>query len=76
MSDGNGAYGSLYLTSLAGMAPSDDPQYVVSVTISKPVTITSALASAPVFQKVMSQVLKTYRVQPSTVPDPELPTTY
>lgn len=76
MSDGNGNYGSLYLTSLAGMAPSDNPQYVVSVTIAKPVTIRSALAAAPVFQKVLSQVLKTYRVQPSTVPDPELPTTY
>lgn len=76
MSDGNGAYGSQHLTSMAGMAPSDDPQYVVSVTIAKPVTITSALAAAPVFQKVLSQVLKTYRVQPSTLPDPQLPTTY
>lgn len=76
MSDGNGAYGSQHLTSLAGMAPSDDPQYVVSVTVAKPVTITSALAAAPVFQKVLSQVLKTYRVQPSTLPDPKLPTTY
>ena len=76
MSDGSGAYGGAYLTSMAGMAPSDDPQYVVSVTIRKPVTITSGLAAAPVFQKVLSQVLKTYRVQPSTVPAPELPTTY
>ncbi|WP_229756195.1 peptidoglycan D,D-transpeptidase FtsI family protein [Cnuibacter physcomitrellae] len=76
MSDGNGAYGSSYITSLAGLAPADDPQYVVSVTIAKPVTVESALAAAPVFQKIMSQVLKEHRVQPSTVPAPDLPTTY
>jgi cell division protein FtsI (penicillin-binding protein 3) len=76
MSDGNGAYGSSYITSLAGLAPADDPQYVVSVTIAKPVTIESALAAAPVFQKIMSQVLKEHRVLPSTVPAPDLPTTY
>ncbi len=76
MSDGNGAYGSSYVTSLAGLAPAEDPQYVVSVTIAKPVTIESALAAAPVFQKIMSQVLKEKRVLPSTEPGPDLPTTY
>ncbi|MDO9395408.1 MAG: penicillin-binding protein 2 [Herbiconiux sp.] len=76
MSDGNGAYGSSYITSLAGLAPAEDPQYVVSVTIAKPVTIESALAAAPVFQKIMSQVLKQNRVLPSTEPAPDLPTTY
>ena len=76
MSDGSGAYGSSYITSLAGLAPADDPQYVVSVTIAKPVTIESALAAAPVFQKIMSQVLKQNRVLPSTEPAPDLPTTY
>ncbi len=76
MSDGSGAYGSSYITSVAGLAPADDPQYVVSVTIAKPVTIESALAAAPVFQKIMSQVLKENRVLPSTVPGPDLPTTY
>ncbi|WP_290807610.1 penicillin-binding protein 2 [Herbiconiux sp.] len=76
MSDGSGAYGDSYITSLAGLAPADDPQYVVSVTIAKPVTIESALAAAPVFQKVMSQVLKENRVLPSTEPAPDLPTTY
>ena len=76
MSDGSGAYGSSYITSLAGLAPAEDPQYVVSVTIAKPVTIESALAAAPVFQKIMSQVLKQNRVLPSTVPAPDMPTTY
>jgi cell division protein FtsI (penicillin-binding protein 3) len=76
MSDGSGAYGDSYITSVAGLAPAEDPQYVVSVTIAKPVTIESALAAAPVFQKIMSQVLKEKRVLPSTVPAPDLPTTY
>ncbi|MCS5733523.1 peptidoglycan D,D-transpeptidase FtsI family protein [Herbiconiux daphne] len=76
MSDGNGAYGDSYITSLAGLAPADDPQYVVSVTIAKPVTIENGLAAAPVFQKIMSQVLKEHRVLPSTEPAPDLPTTY
>lgn len=76
MSDGSGAYGSSYITSVAGLAPAEDPQYVVSVTIAKPVTIESALAAAPVFQKIMAQVLKQNRVLPSTVPSPDLPTTY
>ncbi len=76
MSDGNGQYGSSYITSLAGLAPADNPQYVVSVTIAKPVTIENGLAAAPVFQKIMSQVLKENRVLPSTEPAPDLPTTY
>lgn len=76
MSDGNGEYGHLYLTSLSGLAPADNPRFVVSVTVSKPVTITSGLAAAPVFQKIMSQVLKMYRVPPSTDSAPDIPTTY
>jgi cell division protein FtsI (penicillin-binding protein 3) len=36
----------------------------------------SSAAAAPVFHKIMSQVLKTYRVPPSTVPSPDLTTTY
>jgi cell division protein FtsI (penicillin-binding protein 3) len=75
ISDGFG-YGSRYLTSLVGLAPADNPQYVVSVSISKPVTIESALAAAPVFQKIMSQVLQKYRVLPSTESAPDWPTTY
>lgn len=74
--DGEGGYQSRYLVSLAGMAPAEDPQYVVSVNIANPVTITSSGASAPVFQKVMTQVLKTNRVKPSTTPSPDLPTHY
>ncbi|WP_253259703.1 peptidoglycan D,D-transpeptidase FtsI family protein [Subtercola boreus] len=76
VSNGQGAYGGGYLTSVAGLAPAENPQYVVSVNLMKPVTITNGSAAAPVFQKIMSQVLQKYRVAPSTVPAVEYPTSY
>ncbi|MBM7472391.1 peptidoglycan D,D-transpeptidase FtsI family protein [Subtercola frigoramans] len=76
VSNGQGAYGGGYLTSVAGVAPAEAPQYVVSVNIMKPVTIEDGSASAPVFQKIMSQVLQKYRVLPSTTPAVNYPTDY
>ncbi|KZC94415.1 MULTISPECIES: peptidoglycan D,D-transpeptidase FtsI family protein [Clavibacter] len=76
VAEADGKYGKNYLVSIAGMAPAEDPQYVVSISLANPDTIKSSAAAAPVFQKIMSQVLKTYRVPPSTVPSPNLPTTY
>ncbi|WP_127793255.1 penicillin-binding protein 2 [Agromyces sp. LHK192] len=76
VSDGSGAYGSGYLVSVAGFAPADDPEYVVSVSIMDPVKMNSSAASAPVFRDVMSQVLKKYRTAPSGAPAPELPATW
>ena len=73
--DGNGGYGTSYLVSMAGLAPAEAPQYVVSVTI-RPTRLMNSGCSAGPFQKVMTQVLKTNRVQPSTVPAPDLPPTY
>ena len=76
VSNGQGAYGGGYLTSVAGLAPAEAPQYVVSVNLMKPVTIANGSAAAPVFQKIMSQVLQKYRVLPSTVPAANYPTSY
>ncbi len=76
MPDGNGGYSLGYLVSVAGFAPADDPQYVVSVSLADPVNMNSSAASAPIFQEVMSQVLKKYRVVPSGAPAPVLPTTW
>jgi cell division protein FtsI (penicillin-binding protein 3) len=73
VSDGEGGYLSGYLVSAAGFAPADDPEYVVSVSIKNPVKMNSSAAAAPVFQQVMSQVLKKYRTVPSGAPAPELP---
>ena len=74
--DGNGHYLTGYLVSVSGFAPADDPQFVVSVSIMNPVKMNSSAASAPVFQEVMSQVLKKYRTVPSGAPAPELPATW
>ncbi|AWB95325.1 penicillin-binding protein 2 [Agromyces badenianii] len=74
--DGEGGYLKGYLVSVSGFAPADDPQFVVSVSIMNPVKMNSSAASAPVFQEVMSQVLKKYRTVPSGAPAPELPATW
>ena len=76
MPDGNGGYTNGYLVSVSGFAPADDAQYVVSVSLADPVNMNSSAASAPIFEEVMSQVLKKYRVVPSGAPAPVLPTTW
>ena len=74
--DGNGGYQHGYLVSVAGVAPADDPQYVVSVSIMDPVLLNSSAASAPVFQQIMSEVLKENRVVPSGSETPEIATSW
>lgn len=73
-SDGNGHYkAGVYFTTMIGFAPADDPQYIVAVTLDEPTAVTSSAANAPAFQKAMTQVLKTYRVMPSTTEPTILP---
>jgi cell division protein FtsI (penicillin-binding protein 3) len=68
----NGGYkAGVYYTTMVGFAPADDPEYVVVVTLDEPTKVTSSAANATAFQKAMTQVLKTYRVMPSTTA-PEL----
>ncbi|GAA3864114.1 penicillin-binding protein 2 [Leifsonia kafniensis] len=76
MPDGNGGYSKGYLVSVSGFAPADDPQYVVTVSLADPVNMNTSAAPAPVFQEVMSQVLKKYRAVPSGAPAPALPATW
>ncbi len=73
----NGRYKALErFTSIVGFAPADDPQFVVVVTLDEPTRVRSSAATAPAFQKAMTQVLKTYRVFPSdTPPDTSFPKT-
>ncbi|WP_309066349.1 peptidoglycan D,D-transpeptidase FtsI family protein [Microbacterium sp.] len=72
-SNGHGGYKQgVYFTSIVGMAPIEDPQYVVVVTMDEPTKIRSSAATAVAFQKAMTQVLKTYRVAPSSQPMDEL----
>nr|WP_274635797.1 penicillin-binding protein 2 [Microbacterium bovistercoris] len=70
----NGRYKSgVYYTTMIGFAPADDPQYLVAITLNEPTKVRSSSANAPYFQKAMTQVLKTYRVMPSTTKPTMLP---
>ncbi|MCZ2402355.1 penicillin-binding protein 2 [Paenarthrobacter sp. Z7-10] len=55
-----------YTASFVGMAPMEDPQYVVLVTVQRPQGNIYGISQAPVFNSVMGQVLHTYNVPPST----------
>lgn len=61
-------YGSDRVISLAGMAPAENPEYVVLVSFYKPQTSRVSSAAAPAFRDLMSHVLKHYRVAPSSEP--------
>lgn len=58
--------------SMVGVAPIDDPQYVVLVTLANPRTITTSGATAPIWQAAMSYVLTANHVQPSPQPYPDI----
>jgi cell division protein FtsI (penicillin-binding protein 3) len=68
-------YGKDYIISVAGMAPAEDPQYVVVVTFG-PTTVNTSAGAAPAFTAVMTKVLQKYRVPPSTTPAPYVQTTW
>jgi cell division protein FtsI (penicillin-binding protein 3) len=72
----NGKYSGDRIVSLAGMAPAENPQYVVLVTFTKPAIMKTSAAAAPTFQKIMSDVLTRYRVPPSTTPSTSPATTW
>ncbi len=61
-----GQYGRLHAISFIGMAPADNPQYVVAVTAFKSRTVSNSMGATPIFKAIMQQVLRTYRVPPST----------
>lgn len=61
-----------YYTTMAGIAPIDDPKYVVLVTMANPVTMTSSGSTATAWQQAMSFVLAANQVPPSPQPWPEI----
>lgn len=71
--DNGVGYISLHAISFIGMAPADDPQYVLAVTIYKPRTVSNSIGATPPFKDIMQQVLRTYRVPPSTTKSPNIP---
>lgn len=72
----NGVYGDKAVISFAGLAPADNPQYVVVVTAGIPSSIYNSSAIATTFHDVMAQTLTAFRVTPSTQPGPILPLTW
>lgn len=66
-------YGSRFAISFYGVAPIEDPQYIVGVTIYRPVGETNSMKTTPVFKAIMQQVLKHYRVPPSTTKSRDIP---
>lgn len=69
----NGVYAGNYIVSVAGLIPADKPQYAVIVTLAKPAMIKSSAAAAPAYATIMRQVIKTFRIPPSTTPAPNIP---
>jgi cell division protein FtsI (penicillin-binding protein 3) len=69
-------YGDDTIISVAGIAPTEDPRYVVTVTFTKPQTNKLSSAAGPAFRELMTQVLERYRVAPSTAPAKKYPTSW
>ena len=76
VAEGSKGYGGQRITSVAGMAPAEDPQYVVTVTFTKPQANKWSSGAAPAFRTLMSQVLEKYRVAPSTTQARTYPSTW
>ena len=73
IAEGKG-YGRLYAVSFVGVAPAEDPKYVVAVTAFKSRKISNSLGATPGFVATMKQVLKTYTVPPTTTKSKKIPT--
>ena len=71
-----GRYGDNYTISVAGLIPAEAPEYAVVVTFGNPDTMKTSGAAAPTFTKIMTQVIKSFRVTPSTKPAPQIPQTW
>jgi cell division protein FtsI (penicillin-binding protein 3) len=70
-------YGDFFATSFFGMAPTEDPQYAMGVMVYKPKAVyTNSMAAAIGYQKILSQVLLSNRVPPSTTSSPEIPSNW
>lgn len=71
--ENTGKYAGPYAISFFGLAPIEDPKYVVAVSAFKSRTVGSSYGVAAPFKKIMQQVLRTYRVPPSTTKTSDLP---
>ena len=65
-----GQYTKYNASSFIGMAPAEDPQFVIGVFADVPGGSTGGDVAAPAFGKMMSSALRHYRVPPSGNPEP------
>jgi cell division protein FtsI (penicillin-binding protein 3) len=68
-----GRYTDERVISVAGLVPAEDPEYAVVVTFGKPDTMKTSGAAAPTFTKIMTQLVKAFRVTPSSETAPTIP---
>ena len=69
----NGVYLDEYAISFYGVAPAEDPKFVVGVTIYRPEGVSNSANATPPFKAIMQQALKHYRVPPSTTESRNIP---
>lgn len=62
-----------YTTSFVGVAPMEDPQYLVAVTLQRPEGDVHTIGVTETFSTIMEQVLHHYNVPPSTTDPVEIP---
>jgi cell division protein FtsI (penicillin-binding protein 3) len=62
-----------YTASMIGMAPMDDPRFIVEVVLQRPKGSIYGITNGPVFRSVMSQTLRTFNIQPSAGQPARLP---
>ncbi|MHA7304597.1 peptidoglycan D,D-transpeptidase FtsI family protein [Arthrobacter sp. TMN-49] len=65
-----------YTSSFIGMAPMEDPRYVVGITVQRPQGSIYGVTQGLTFNQVMGQVLRSNDVPPSTTPPVKLPKFY
>ncbi len=62
-----------FTASMVGMAPMDDPRFIVEVVLQRPQGSIYGITNGPVFRSVMGQALRMFNVQPSTGEPARLP---
>ena len=71
-----GIYTNERIVTVAGIFPADNPEYAVIVTLGKPDIMKTSSAAAAPFRNIVTQVIKTFRIEPSTEPAPDVPVTW
>ncbi|MEV4416777.1 penicillin-binding transpeptidase domain-containing protein [Catellatospora sp. NPDC049609] len=72
----NGKYVKGEVGSFIGMAPAEDPRYVIAVFVKTPGVGAGGKVAGPAFRDIMAFTLRHFKVLPSTVKSPEFVTHY